>query len=53
VGEVQIDFLGTARRTGSNPLVFDDNGSPTGGADYRASIEANSDYVIKLTRPNQ
>jgi hypothetical protein len=53
VGQVQIDFLGTARRTGSNPLVFDDLGNPTGGADYRASVEANSDYVIKLTRPNQ
>ena len=50
VGEVQIDFLGTAQRTASNPILFDDRGNPTGGADYRTAIGANSDYVIKLTR---
>jgi hypothetical protein len=50
VGEVQIDFLGTAQRTASNPILFDDGGNPTGGADYRTAVGANSDYVIKLTR---
>jgi hypothetical protein len=50
VGEVQIDFLGTAQRTASNPLRFDDQGNPIGGADYRTTIGANSDYVIKLNK---
>ena len=50
VGEVQIDFLGTAQRTASNPLQFDDRGNPSGGADYRTVIGANSDYVIRLTK---
>lgn len=50
VGEVQIDFLGTAQRTASNPLRFDANDNPVGGADYRTTIGANSDYVIKLNK---
>ncbi len=50
VGEVQVDFLGTAQRTASNPIAFDANGNPVSGADYRTRIGANSDYVIKLTK---
>jgi hypothetical protein len=50
VGEVQIHFLGTEQRTASNPVTFDDGGNPSGGANYRTSVDANSDYVIKLTK---
>ncbi len=50
VGEVQIRFLGTQRATSSNPILFDSQGNATGGADYRAIIEANSDYVIQLSK---
>ncbi len=50
VGEVQIHFLGTERRTASNALTFDDRGNPSGGANYRTSVDANSDYVIKLSK---
>jgi hypothetical protein len=47
---VQIRFLGTQRATSSNPIIFDDQGNAQGGADYRAIIEANSDYIIQLSR---
>jgi hypothetical protein len=50
VGEVQIQFLGTQRATSSNPIIFDQQGNATGGADYRSIIEANSDYVIRLSK---
>lgn len=50
VGEVQIHFLGTEQRTASNPVTFDDGGNPSGGANYRTSVDANSDYVIKLSK---
>jgi hypothetical protein len=50
VGEVQIHFLGTERRTASNAVTFDDSGNPSGGANYRTSVDANSDYVIKLSK---
>ncbi len=50
VGEVQIRFLGTQRATSSNPIVFDSQGNATGGANYLAIIEANSDYVIQLSK---
>jgi hypothetical protein len=50
VGEVQIRFLGTQRATSSNPIIYDSNGNATGGADYAAIIEANSDYVVKLSK---
>jgi hypothetical protein len=50
VGEVQIRFLGTQRATSSNPIIYDSNGNATGGADYAAIVEANSDYVVKLSK---
>jgi hypothetical protein len=50
VGEVQLHFLGTQRVTGSNPLQFDENGNTIGGADYSAVVDANSDYVVKLSK---
>jgi hypothetical protein len=50
VGEVQIRFLGTQRATSSNPIVFDSQGNTTSGADYAAIVEANSEYVIKLSK---
>jgi hypothetical protein len=50
VGEVQIRFLGTQRATSSNPIAFDSQGNAVGGADYRSIIEANSDYVIQLSK---
>jgi hypothetical protein len=50
VGEVQIHFLGTEQRTASNPVTFDSGGNPSGGANYRTSVDANSDYVIKLSK---
>jgi hypothetical protein len=50
VGGVQIRFLGTQRATSSNPIVFDSDGDPVGGANYLAVVEANSEYVIQLSR---
>ncbi|MEW6682321.1 MAG: VCBS repeat-containing protein [Nitrospirota bacterium] len=50
VGEVQIRFLGTQRATSSNPIVYDSDGNAVGGANYAAIVEANSDYVIKLSK---
>jgi hypothetical protein len=50
VGEVQIRFLGTQRATSSNPIIRDSQGNATGGADYAAIIEANSDYIVKLSK---
>lgn len=50
VGEVQIRFLGTQRATSSNPIIRDSRGNATGGADYAAFIEANSDYIVKLSK---
>jgi hypothetical protein len=50
VGEVQIRFLGTQRATSSNPILFDSQGNATGGADYAAIVEANSDYIVKLSK---
>lgn len=50
VGEVQIRFLGTQRATSSNPIVRDSRGNATGGADYVSVIEANSDYIVKLSK---
>jgi hypothetical protein len=50
VGEVQMHFLGTQRVTSSNPLQFDVNGNATGGANFSAVVDANSDYVVKLSK---
>jgi hypothetical protein len=50
VGEVQMHFLGTQRVTSSNPLQFDADGNTTGGANYSTVVDANSDYVVKLSR---
>jgi hypothetical protein len=50
VGEVQMHFLGTQRVTSSNPLQFDLNGNATGGANYSAVVDANTDYVVKLSK---
>ncbi len=50
VGEVQIRFLGTQRATSSNPIIRDSQGNATGGANYAAIIEANSDYIVKLSK---
>ncbi|MFZ5874862.1 MAG: FG-GAP repeat domain-containing protein [Nitrospirota bacterium] len=50
VGEVQLHFLGTQRVTSSNPLQFDADGNSIGGANYSAVVDANSDYVVKLSK---
>jgi hypothetical protein len=50
VGEVQMHFLGTQRVTSSNPLQFDVNGNATGGANYSAVVDANTDYVVKMSK---
>ncbi|MFZ5862568.1 MAG: FG-GAP repeat domain-containing protein [Nitrospirota bacterium] len=50
VGEVQIRFLGTARVTSSRPIELDPNGNASGGADYRVRVEANNDYVLRLSK---
>jgi hypothetical protein len=50
VGEVQIRFLGTQRATSSSPLEFDAQGNTVGGASYAAVVEANSEYVVKLSK---
>jgi hypothetical protein len=50
VGEVQMHFLGTQRVTSSTPLEFDVDGNSTGGASYSTVVDANSDYVVKLSK---
>ncbi|MEO5657698.1 MAG: VCBS repeat-containing protein, partial [Nitrospiria bacterium] len=50
VGEVQIRFLGTERATSSSPLLFDERGNLAGGASYSTLIEANSDYILRLSK---
>lgn len=50
VGEVQIRFLGTQRATSSNPIIYDSDGNAVGGANYAAIVEANSDYIVKLSK---
>jgi hypothetical protein len=49
VGEVDITFLNTPIRALSAPIVLDQTGLPV-GANYGTFLEANSKFVIRLSR---
>jgi hypothetical protein len=49
IGDTDITFLGSGAVTFSSPLILQGN-SVVGGATYDAFLDANSEFIVKLTK---